>query len=81
MKLTFIPIIFLILRLSGVILAIPHTYLPYEQRLEFRTTWWNAVLVLLAVSECRVSVCVCVCVCVGVGVGVCVGGGVCVWRL
>lgn len=47
-KLTFIPVIFLVLRLFASGLSIPHTYFSYEHRLEFRKTWLNAALVLIA---------------------------------
>ncbi len=50
-KLTFIPLLFLLLRVPDLGLAIPHQYLSYDSRLHFRKTWWNAALVLCAVSN------------------------------
>lgn len=50
-KLTFIPLIFLLLRISSLGLSIPHQYLSFENRLQFRATWWNVILVLTAVSS------------------------------
>ena len=49
-KLTFVPLIFLVLRMWGFILSIPHYYLPFSSKAAFRKTTYNAVLVLLAVS-------------------------------
>jgi hypothetical protein len=49
-KLTFVPLIFLVLRIWGFILSIPHYYLPVSTKHAFRKTACNAVLVLLAVS-------------------------------
>ncbi len=62
-KLTFIPLLFLLLRISDLGLAIPHQYLSYGSRLQFRKTWWNAALVLIAVSslmDSTYTMCVCV---------------------
>ena len=50
LKLTFVPLIFLFLRMWGFILSIPHYYLPFSTKQRFRNTPYNAVLVLLAVS-------------------------------
>ena len=50
-KLTFVPLIFLILRIWGFALSIPHYYLPVSTKEAFRKTTYNAILVLLAVSE------------------------------
>ena len=53
LKLVFIPLIFLILRVWDISLSFPLLYLPYGTRLSFRATLANAVLVLFAVSTRR----------------------------
>ena len=49
-KLTFVPLIFLLLRIWGLFLTIPHCYLSYSTKLSFRKTPYNAVFVFLMVS-------------------------------
>ena len=54
-KLTFVPLIFLLLRMWTLFLAIPHCYLSLSDRKAFRRTSYNAVFVLLSVSKVDVS--------------------------
>ena len=51
-KLSFVPLIFLVLRMWGFALSIPHYYLTFSTKQTFRRTTYNAILVLLAVSVC-----------------------------
>ena len=57
LKLMFVPLIFLLLRLWNGILDIVLFYMSEGTRLQFRGTIWNAVFVALAVS---VSLYVCI---------------------
>lgn len=49
-KLTFVPLIFLLLRMWGLFLAIPHCYLSFSAKATFRQTVYNAVFVFLMAS-------------------------------
>lgn len=49
LKLTFIPLLFVFLRMWGAILGVVYLYLPYNTMLDFRETKLNAVFVLFHV--------------------------------
>jgi hypothetical protein len=51
LKLTFIPLVFVMLRMWGAVLGVIYIYLPSHTREKFRETEWNATLVLFHVSN------------------------------
>lgn len=60
LKLTFIPLVFVLLRMWGAALGVIYIYLPHHARHSFRETEVNAALVLFHVSRLN-SVCLFVC--------------------